>query len=151
MAVFLCSNTHISALAAYAVQHEIRLPHLKLDYRGEAAGTWIAGELFKANVKAVTRQHGKCEIRVPHAYLPLATLPDPVAILKLCEGYESQLEGLEEYRSLLAGHIVSAIRATAIRKLPGYEAAPWCIADQGVVTRSEVAGTSASRALAVVR
>jgi hypothetical protein len=146
MAVFLCSNTHISALAAYAVQHEIRLPHLKLDYRGEAAGTWIAGELFKANVKAVTRQHGKCEIRVPHAYLPLATLPDPVAILKLCEGYESQLEGLEEYRSLLAGHI-----ATAIRKLPGYEAAPWCIADQGVVTRSEVAGTSASRALAVVR
>jgi hypothetical protein len=151
MAVFLCSNTHISALAAYAVQHQIRLPHLKLDYRGEAAGTWIAGELFKANVKAVTRQHGKCEIRVPHAYLPLATLPDAVAILKLCEGYESQLEGLEEYRSLLAGHIVSAIRAKAIRMLPGYEAAPWCIADQGAVTRSEGVGTSASRALAVVR
>lgn len=92
MAIFLCSNAHISTLAAYAVQHQICLPHLKLDYRGAAAGTWIAGELFKANVKAVTKQYGKCEIHVPHAYLPMATLPEPVAILKLCEGYECQVE-----------------------------------------------------------
>lgn len=151
MAVLLCSNAHISTLAAYAVQHQIRLSHLKLDYRGEAAGTWIAGELFKANVKAIIRQYGRCEMRVPHAYLAPATLPEPVAILKLCEGYECQLEGLEEYRSLLAGQIVSAIRAKAIRMLPGYEAAPWCIADQDFVTRSEFVGASASRPLAVVR
>ena len=44
MAIFLCSNAHISTLAAYAVQHQICLPHLKLDYRGAAAGTWIEGE-----------------------------------------------------------------------------------------------------------
>ena len=150
MAIFLCSNAHVSTLAAYAVQHQIRLPHLKLDYRGEAAGTWIAGELFKANVKAVTRQYGKCEIDVPHAYLPLATLPEPVAILKLCEGYECQIEGLDDYPSLLAGKIISAIRARAIRLLPGYESAPWCIADQPVASRPDLIVAGASSALAVV-
>lgn len=144
MAIFLCSNAHISTLAAYAVQHQICLPHLKLDYRGAAAGTWIAGELFKANVKAVTKQYGKCEIHVPHAYLPMATLPEPVAILKLCEGYECQVEGLDDYSSLLAGKIISAIRARAIRMLPGYESAPWCIQDQRVASRTNLIGAVAS-------
>ncbi|MDO5947979.1 hypothetical protein [Burkholderia cepacia] len=144
MTIFLCSNAHISTLAAYAVQHQICLPHLKLDYRGAAAGTWIAGELFKANVKAVTKQYGKCEIHVPHAYLPMATLPEPVAILKLCEGYECQVERLDDYPSLLAGKIVSAIRARAIRMLPGYESAPWCISDQRVASRSNIIGAVAS-------
>ena len=144
MAIFLCSNAHISTLAAYAVQHQICLPHLKLDYRGAAAGTWIAGELFKANVKAVTKQYGKCEIQVPHAYLPMATLPEPVAILKLCEGYECQVEGLDDYSSLLAGKIISAIRARAIRMLPGYESAPWCIPDQRVASRTNLIGAVAS-------
>lgn len=144
MAIFLCSNAHISTLAAYAVQHQICLPHLKLDYRGAAAGTWIAGELFKANVKAVTKQYGKCEIHVPHAYLPMATLPEPVAILKLCEGYECQVEGLDDYSSLLAGKIISAIRARAIRMLPGYESARWCIPDQRVASRTNLIGAVAS-------
>ncbi|MBN3776897.1 hypothetical protein G3O06_04840 [Burkholderia sp. Ac-20345] len=150
MAIFLCSNAHISTLAAYAVQHQICLPHLKLDYRGAAAGTWIAGELFKANVKAVAKQYGKCEIQVAHAYLPMATLPEPVVILKLCEGYECQVEGLDDYPSLLAGKIISAIRARAIRMLPGYESAPWCISDQRFGSWSELNGAVASSALAVV-
>ncbi|HDR9763283.1 hypothetical protein KDX16_16090 [Burkholderia vietnamiensis] len=150
MAIYLCSNAHISTLAAYAVQHQICLPHLKLDYRGAAAGTWIAGELFKANVKAVTKQYGKCEIQVPHAYLPMATLPEPVVILKLCEGYECQVEGLDDYPSLLAGKIISALRAKAIRMLPGYESAPWCISDQRFASWSDLNGAVASSALAVV-
>ncbi|CAB3754380.1 hypothetical protein [Paraburkholderia humisilvae] len=110
-----------------------------------------AGELFKANVRVVTRQSGKCEIGISHAYLPLVTLPEPVAILKLCEGYESQIDGLVDYPSLHAGQIVSAIRTRAIRMLPGYQAAPWCIPDQAVGSPPDLAGGSASPALVVVR
>lgn len=40
MSVLLCSNVHISALAAYAVRHRIGLPQLNLDYRSEATGVW---------------------------------------------------------------------------------------------------------------
>lgn len=74
----------------------------------------------------------------------MATLPEPVAILKLCEGYECQVEGLDDYSSLLAGKIISAIRAREIRMLPGYESAPWCIPDQRVASRTNLIGAVAS-------
>lgn len=50
---------------------------------------------------------------------------NPVHILKMCDCLEYQSCETEDYRETLAYKILEAIRAAAVRRLAGYDAAPW--------------------------
>lgn len=50
---------------------------------------------------------------------------DPVSVIKASQCYDYQSCETDDYRNTPAGCAVEAIKARAIRSLPGYEEAPW--------------------------
>lgn len=51
----------------------------------------------------------------------------PVAALKLIQSLAYQSCETDDWRSTLARRILDAMTETLITRLPGYEAAPWCV------------------------
>ena len=49
----------------------------------------------------------------------------PIAILKMCDGLEYQSCETEDWEQSVAYKLLTAIRKAAIRKLDGYDDAPW--------------------------
>ena len=49
----------------------------------------------------------------------------PVALLKMCDGLDYQSCETDDWRETVAFRLLAAIRAAAIRSLPGYDDAPW--------------------------
>jgi hypothetical protein len=54
-------------------------------------------------------------------------LPDAITMLKLCNNYGYQACENDDYDQSIAFKIIDAIKEQAIRKLPGYDDAPWGI------------------------
>lgn len=69
-------------------------------------------------------------IRIPRSYR--AEVSDPVAILKMCAGFEYQACEHPGWPDSNACRLLNLIRSAAARELPGYEDAPWCYDGQPV-------------------
>ncbi|HCE08337.1 MAG TPA: hypothetical protein DEQ40_06995 [Oxalobacteraceae bacterium] len=128
MTAYKVTNNHVDLLISYGVSNEvsffhdeqmIRLSHENMD---EAASL-----LHWQNEKSLKDRYKHWYSDEPRrAFKLVDTFPEAVAILKLCESYETN-SGTVDYPMSIAAAIIKAIRSRAIKGLAGYHEAPWVI------------------------
>lgn len=86
----------------------------------------IARTLHAWNVAAWNQRYVDVATPTYAGYLePIHTTWTPVEIIKACDGYDYQACDAPGWENSPARHISQAIRAIAIKALPGYEQAAW--------------------------
>jgi hypothetical protein len=135
MSAWLCSDKHLSVLACYAVKHN-------LDLLGECDDPLRVREerafrkLKRENVASLdARYPGDKGDAGPEETWRLDDSArhdavfglSMVTIIKLCHCYAYQACEHKGWATSLAKKLVDAIEAHAIRRLPGYDKAPWGI------------------------
>jgi hypothetical protein len=107
------------------------------DYRRASE---VGQMLWSENVASVRHRYPDCgdgELPGPigcnyvygdHERLPYRACPEPVAVLKACDGYEYQACEHPGWEGSEAHAYIEALRTRAIRALPGYEEAAWEVA-----------------------
>lgn len=129
MSAFVCSDMHISAIVKFAVENRVGVMVFGKQercYAHENPAAWFK-TLARANSNAVNERH-KDDDDSAHKTLiasPLRSLLEPVKLLKLIDCLEYQCSSWSDYELSTAEAMCESIRAMAIRKLPGYEDAPW--------------------------
>lgn len=93
-----------------------------VSYRYEEPATYADG-MSTDNLPGLCERPELITVSASEAFNPPVT--NPVHILKMCSCLEYQSCETEDYRETVAYKILEAIRATAIRRMPGYEDAPW--------------------------
>lgn len=132
MSAFMCSDRHLTALAAYAVRHGLS-GHVMPDYPTKeelrAAIRTTLGVLARENMASLdARYPGDNGQDVGASVDPLAVADgtfDAITIIKACHCYAYQACEHTGWADSQAKKIVGYIEAHAARSLPGYEAAPW--------------------------
>lgn len=131
MSAFMCSDRHLTLLAAYALRHDL-YPRDGVQRRDRDGLAECFGILAKANADSInslyTPEDGHAEFvpTTPHAGALKERL-DPIAIIKACHCYDYQSCEARTWERSEARQLVRAIEDHAIRHLPGYDAAPWSI------------------------
>lgn len=142
MSAFVCSNDHFIAIAVFATRRDhgsMRVdPRYVLAVPGfdpavmtqqETADAY-ANILCAENVRSVNHRYTEhtpedlSAITVTARDMCNSHLT-AVSILKMLDCLEYQSCETEDYESTLAYKLLSQIRASAIRSIPGYETAPW--------------------------
>lgn len=132
MSAFMCSDTHLTALAAYAVRNGLSSP-VRCEGPDSDAGLVRAvfRELARENLASLNARYpsdtgdgmGKVDATAYaksfHEGYPLLT------IIKACHCYAYQACEHKGWEDSRAKAIVDRIEEHAVRHLPGYEAAPW--------------------------
>lgn len=128
MSAYICTDSHINALATLASLARIRVyRNQKFVVDCQNQEQFTAETLLTENAKSVNyRYEGdkndptityRCEAR-------FLNLP-AVEVIKLCNCYDYQACEHPEYEASAAAGIVDALRKHYINELPGYDAAPW--------------------------
>lgn len=91
---------------------------------------WLWSENHESYAYCYDEQLEIEPIHLPRSYQ--AQIDDPVAILKMRDGYEYQACEHPGWFDSKAHNLIQQIRKAAIRALPGYDAAPWCYDGQPV-------------------
>lgn len=154
MSAFICGPDHFKALAIFAASRSggYGNAHLNVDPRYykrlppglDTAGTAklataYADVLYQENIRSVAARYSDSprdklpgiiikplHIIVTNADLSLTKYRlAPVALLKMCDCLEYQSCETDDYRLTLGFELLDGIRGAAIRKLAGYEEAPW--------------------------
>ena len=124
----MCSDRHLTALAAYAVKHN--LSGSVTDRASYAALVReVFGVLARENLASLdARYPGDPGDAIGE---PLGSAAaehfSPIAIVKLCHSYSYQASEHTGWEGSRARRIVLAIEADAVRQVPGYADAPWAI------------------------
>lgn len=127
MSAFICSDTHILALVEagriYSYEHSPQsLDHSATSFQE------IVDILLGENYRSVNyRYRNEMGERHKLTYKPIPMKWSPVDILKACDCFDYQACETEDYTSSRAAKIIDKIRHLAIKKLSGYEKAPWGI------------------------
>jgi hypothetical protein len=130
MSAFICNFEHLAVIANYAISarvwlNELQRPSERNDY------AHIYKTLARQNVDGVCARYGENPSQYNAVLQPQGrstSVPDsPVCVLKLCDGYEYQCSESPRYNASEACDIVRRVRGHAIRRLPGYDEAPWSI------------------------
>jgi hypothetical protein len=130
MSAFVVSDAHIAYLLAFAHAVELRFSHggQVWDCTNPERLAALGGALLNANQEAVNARYAEDEIAPPrHWPRPRGLRIDPVQALKALDCYEYQAAELPTWPDTLAAAFVGAMRASAVRALPGYEEAAWHI------------------------
>lgn len=128
MSAFMCSDTHLTALAAYAVRHGLSSP---IRCEGPDSMTGLVEAVFRVlereNGASLAARYsedrgvigGQLDRRAMVTEYPLIT------IIKACHCYAYQACEHRAWPDSHAKTIVERIEEHAVRHLPGYDAAPW--------------------------
>ena len=134
MSAYMVSDKQIDVLVGYMIKNNVN--YYVNDNRVEVSiqsASEIGQILVDENYRSVNERYqerteghfGKPEI---YKFNPkTGPLPDAVTMLKLCNNYRYQACENDNYEASVAFQIIDAIKEEAIRKLPGYDAAPWGI------------------------
>lgn len=131
MSAFMCSDRHLTALAAYAVRHGlsgIALHDYPTASEVKAAIKETLGVLARENVESLDSRYPNDTGRDVSRVDPLAIADGTfglLTIIKACHCYAYQACEHTGWNASRAKQIVERIEAHAVRALPGYEAAPW--------------------------
>ena len=155
MSAFICDPDHFKALAVFAAarNHHGRNvdPRYLTGFRAEVKtqpdrydttadlATAYGDLLYQENIRSVRARYpgdtwdalpGPCSKPLRLVVKPgddtLAKYRlSPVALLKMADCLEYQSCETEDYRETVAFELLEHIRRAAIRRLPGYDAAPW--------------------------
>ncbi len=126
MSAFMCSDRHLTALAAYAVRNGLS-GIVGMDHVPSAAIATAFGILLRENAASLDARYpndpGQGVGRVNAKALDERF--DAVTIIKACHCYAYQACEHTGWADSQAKQIVERIEAHAVRALPGYKAAPW--------------------------
>jgi len=139
MSAFAVSKTHIAALVKFYTtgrrdNYESDFDRFspENDYR-----TTMAQCLSHQNARSVNHRYPDHDAQEPETYTndEINRAPELTHVQAIkaadCLAYQSCETG--DYRGTRAGKLLTRIRESAVRTLPGYDAAPWAI-EQGVRT-----------------
>lgn len=129
MSAYMCSDRHLTALAAYAVRNNLA----GVVDAGQGALTMVAEVyllLWRENMASLDARYpgddtkglarpGPIDNRAALEQFPL------LHIIKACHCYAYQACEHTGWERSRAKKLVELIEAHAVRKLPGYDAAPW--------------------------
>jgi hypothetical protein len=133
MSAYIVSDDHIHALVNFAVSARVSY---------FVNGKWIditlenaeeIGQIFAdENYRSVHRRYqerttGHFGKAAPYKFKRARPLSDAVVILKLINCLDYQSCETDDWKASLAFNILAQIKDEAVRKLPGYDAAPWGI------------------------
>jgi hypothetical protein len=86
---------------------------------------WIGAMLLAENARSVNHRYEEEEWESPYIFRPLPRTPDPVAVLKALDCFEYQSCEHADWATSESRRFCDSLRRTAIRRLSGYEDAPW--------------------------
>lgn len=133
MSAFIVTDNHIHALVGYAIRHDVsyRVNGNRVAITENNADE-IGQILVDENYRSVHQRYaertkgyfGDAESGYKFKRQPL---PDAVTMIKAVHCFEYQACETDDWEKSIAHSICEAIIDAAIRKLPGYDAAPWGI------------------------
>lgn len=139
MSAFVCGNSHVTALAAFIIRHEIQ------PYWSGTAFT------FKNAAEAGAILHAENVASVNHRYrdndkpnfklCPIASRKhyEPIEIIKMARCLEYQSCEHPSWKTSLAKEAIDAICAYAVTKIKGYGDAAWELPDEIRLVSNNVA------------
>lgn len=135
MSAFMTTKTHIGILAAYYADSGYSPGEFERVY------TETFDEFNESNALSMKARYGEeLEVNMHSGAIPpyfsmsrkakqFVSIWGQAGILKACDCFEYQSCEYAEWQQSMARKRIDAIRAEAIRQLPGYDAAPWGIHD----------------------
>ena len=123
MSAFLCSDYHLSALAYYATRGARHALHTDGHYWNDPAD--VFRELRAENVKSVAYRYREDAESMGEGQLAGHIDIAPLVAIKACHCLAYQSCEHPEWEGSRAKKLLDLIETTAIRELPGYDAAPW--------------------------
>lgn len=123
MSAFQCSNKHISALASYAMMHNI---HVVTGTGVTTLDRDIAKVLYDANVESLQACYGE-RVEIAPFRFEVVELPSAVQVIKACHCFAYQSCEFDGWRDSMACRLLEAIEGNALQHLPGYAEADWAI------------------------
>lgn len=126
MSAYLCSRAHIATLVSFAERTQC------LGYHATLAGA--ASMLEAQNVASVNYRYRDSPGYAPASVEPYTVSEVPrlarpnvsaVEVIKLLQCLEYQCCETDDYKETSAHTWIDNVLSCAIRKLPGYDAAPW--------------------------
>lgn len=142
MSAFIVSKLHVACIVRFA-GFQLR-DCMPFGYR-EVADDWgaVAALLYAENVRSVNHRYPNHPPEEPVSFDPgevtRAPLLSPVQCIKACDCLEYQSCEHPEWQDSVARKVLRNIRAEAIRRLPGYDEAPWGIDSASDLRREGVA------------
>ena len=151
MSAFICSSLHIKTIAVYATEKNIdsyggyALRNVDGNGRDLSDATTVTQILMEENIKSVCYRYRE-EIKNYNAYMEQTKVTNkeaaligmrafsPVEVLKLIHCLDYQSCEHPDWRESLAYRILRAFERSLLRRLPGYDAAPWSIDDDYTYT-----------------
>lgn len=140
MSAYVCSAAHFKALAIFAVsgrRQDMNVDPRYVDGAEDVYGkpehviaTRYAAILLAENVRSVRFRYADDigdyeEIQISKSEVLMPRAIPPVAILKLCSCLAYQSCESDDWEKTKSYALLQQIKDAAIRKLPGYDEAPW--------------------------
>ena len=133
MSAFVVSHTHINAIVRWACRHNVAVQY------GNPTRSLRAGQeqemaeiLLAENVKSVNYRYKEDTPVDPIVYDAFATDLRAIDVIKACQCLDYQSCEHPGWETSTAKKILDTIQRDAVTHLPGYDKAPWCIADREV-------------------
>lgn len=144
MSAFVVSKTHIDALVTAGLRMAYR-PFGPLQwqmpgsdearYLTSDTASAVGGMLWAENMASVSGRYNEPrddDLPGSYTFEALMGTPDPVHVLSAIACYRYQACEHPEWRDSEARAFCTALQQLAIRRLPGYDAAPWEITDRSL-------------------
>lgn len=129
MSCFVVPDNHISTIIRYACRAHFSVHSPRGDILYKPGDEQHAGDvLYYANALSVNTRYGLDEPLSGFVYKPEGPVYRPIEIVKLCDCLAYQCSEWEDFETSDAKHLLDMIQRYAVRKLPGYDTAPWSIA-----------------------
>lgn len=132
MSAYLCSDSHINALAELASLARVSIySATKAPFDCFMEQQNVAEILKAENTRSVNARYRETDVPEPirarceARFLNLSA----VQIIKLCNCFDYQACETSDYETTLAAMIVDRLRRHYISRLPGYDAAEWGLHD----------------------
>ena len=129
MSCYIVTDKHISAIIGYACRENIRL-----DGRAGEGCIYAPGMeqeasalLHAANVRSVNTRYNKDSPEDGIVFDTAAPKLSAIDVIKACDGLAYQCDEWTSFDGSNADKLLKVIQRHAVRKLPGYDAAPWSI------------------------
>lgn len=131
MSAFLVSDKHISEMLRFASANDGRVHYDDewLDLKVPDEAQKVGQILLNENYRSLNARYGSPNKPHNFRYNPFSLRPvmGAIEVVKLCHCYDYQACESDDYYETPAHSITQAIQDCAVRTIPGYEEAEWCI------------------------
>ncbi len=131
MSCFVVSQKHLSAIVRWANVHNLKAGWIAAERRfvyTPGKEQELVDLLYAANTKSVNARYKESHPEHGFEYDLSAPMLTPVEVLKACDCITYQSGEWSGFKGSEAERAVQDIKQAAVRRLPGYEEAPWEIA-----------------------